>query len=430
MEHQYKKNVVNIDDLPEHLFVRILSWLPCNLVFQCMCVSKRWFVLLNSSYFVRQFSRFQRELEQNPITGSVLFSWSSLCRYNRCLYPKLPKSITQRFYTKSFLPRRSDGVFYKSLLVSMYNDLALCNNEAGESYYYICNTYTMQWVALPPLKFEWRRDRVGFICDPYREDDKNLEQDGSSSSNAEYRCRVVLIHHKYNALKLNMVMFSSETGEWREFVVPCRPKTHLVFCESYMNLAQPEGVAFKGKLYWSGKAGIMEFDPLAYDSNKNITGSTSNADVFDKCRFINIDHEHPDESDYSRSRRLCVRRGCLCITDVVNGSRVHIWGFKGEIEEGNFCLIYNVSLSPMLDESGLRHLHRASTKLLHLNSFDEDIVYLEVDKCIFICNIRTETVLAKHESDDKKIRAFPFVLPRWPTPLPSIATMRASTTSS
>ncbi|CAL2245326.1 unnamed protein product [Prunus armeniaca] len=110
------------------------------------------------------------------------------------------------------------------IVVGTYNDLILC---CGHNYYtidyYICNPYTMQWVALPPTPTNPRGHvRVGFICDSpcynYKEEKGHVIQ-----HNAEYRCKVVRIlppveAHYYDSYELHLEIFSTETGEWREAV--------------------------------------------------------------------------------------------------------------------------------------------------------------------------------------------------------------------
>lgn len=96
------------------------------------------------------------------------------------------------------------------IVIATHNDLVLCTtSEYFQRYYYICNPYTGQCVALPPTLPQYETIPVGFMIN------------GPTG-----RCVVVKIpppehEHDHPPVKyyFKAEIFSSETGEWRESVV-------------------------------------------------------------------------------------------------------------------------------------------------------------------------------------------------------------------
>lgn len=160
---------MNIDNLPDALLVEILCRLACNtLVFQCKCVSKRWFNLISIPYFIGRYLRLQRDLQTPILTTLVLFD---LFRPSEVfLTSKHPVFETRsRNFSLGFLPCYQDleklaksmawplpiplepGSLVPPVVVASYKDLVLCcASTTNQRDYFICNPFTKQWAALPP----------------------------------------------------------------------------------------------------------------------------------------------------------------------------------------------------------------------------------------------------------------------------------------
>ncbi|KAI5331273.1 hypothetical protein L3X38_021399 [Prunus dulcis] len=57
---------ISLDDLPQFVLLEILSRLPPKCAARCMCVSKRWFILIFDPYFFRHYFQIRSD-NQNPI---------------------------------------------------------------------------------------------------------------------------------------------------------------------------------------------------------------------------------------------------------------------------------------------------------------------------------------------------------------------------
>ncbi|BFG19224.1 hypothetical protein CerSpe_054980 [Prunus speciosa] len=111
-------------------------------------------------------------------------------------------------------------------MVATYNDLILCyTSKDYQRDYYICNVYTMQWVALPPIPCRChKRVRVGFICNvPDYKCEEDYWKGNNIQLNVECRYTVVRIlptvefanhgsddEEKCDTFKLNVEIFSSD----------------------------------------------------------------------------------------------------------------------------------------------------------------------------------------------------------------------------
>lgn len=206
--------------------------------------------------------------------------------------------------------------------------------------------------------------------------------------------------------RCKMDMFSSETGVWKELVV-VSPRKFGVYCNDSFPRA---GFPYKGKLYWAGTGGVMALDPVAYNGN-NSSGACEGREVFGKCYFVELDEvKLPVHLD----KFVCESRGMLCLVAHRRVYKdVHIWEMKEDVEDGCcFTVRHRVCLLPRMERSGLwRRLYdeREATRLLPLDSFDEDTMYLQSSRSIFVCNIRTRKILKI--TNGEVIHVLPFALP-------------------
>ncbi|KAL6285618.1 hypothetical protein ACE6H2_010008 [Prunus campanulata] len=267
----------------------------------------------------------------------------------------------------------------------------------------------MQWVALPPTPTNPHGHvRVGFILDSpcynYKEEKGHVMQ-----HNVEYRCKVVRIlppvEACYDSYALDLEIFSTETGEWREAIVKC-----LVGINLYD--FHPFSFAYHGKLYW--------LDVENYNNCLNrlkVIGLNPFSD--DDGLHCALD-EHLSHFGYFGA---C--GGCMRMCGLEDRSLI-VLDLK---EEGNgkLCLskrmVYTLDQNMYPDVSCIKLLH------FHPNNEDEDenedVFYLSVDGDIVMYNIRTgkwsEKMAEKRPHKYNSYhRSFPIVLPWWPTPVPRL----------
>nr|XP_028964160.1 F-box protein At5g49610-like [Malus domestica] len=399
---------ISINNLPESVLVEILCRLPCaNFIFQCKCVCKRWFTLISSRHFVNRFLRLQID-NKMPVVRTLI---------NRNGEEFLNRIQPSSEVIPHMLKRLQSlhGLRREPVVVATYNDLILCSNTLfDQTEYYICNPYTTQWVALPRPR--WGRDTigtmpVGLICDgPYYKEDG---QNDIVELNDNYRYKVVRILHPNDEFNFDpdgyfynfkVEIFSSETGKWRELVVSS-PQGIIYDTLDYM------AFVYNGVLYWSGHRDgcflVLGLDPFA-DQECSFT-------VFDYPEDENFVVECPSVSG-----------GVVRMSDFHRDTRtLYVWDLKEQdddsVAEGGskLCLskqeVYSLDQEMYPDDAQV-------VQRLNFDPNDEDIFYLEVDGDIIMCNIRTRkwSKIVENTTLDQPLWFYLFVLPWWPTPIPSL----------
>ncbi|KAL6210539.1 hypothetical protein ACLB2K_015771 [Fragaria x ananassa] len=210
---------------------------------------------------------------QHPMQeASLTTSYVMLPRKDNQIIPLTSSSSNHLPSTLSlsFLP-----CFESPIVEATFEDLVLCcATKSYQFYYYICNPLTKQWIALPPVpNVIESKVPVGFICEPCYDHGRE-EQSSIMKLNAGYRCRVVRIlpnttqkpeldlfnTSQQPELGFFVEIFSSETGEWREYQLPA----DLTGIGKFgWFIAWRPGVACKGKLYWYNDGDFtLELDPF------------------------------------------------------------------------------------------------------------------------------------------------------------------------
>ncbi|KAL6132505.1 hypothetical protein ACLB2K_064747 [Fragaria x ananassa] len=401
-----------INKLPDILLVEILCRLPhSKVVSQCKLVSKHWCTLLSDPYSVGRFLCLQHD-QQKPLQNAYamipqghrekkhrtsVITMSSQPPYS------VVDTITRIFSILPCFPLQSYAHIEEQLdVVGTYNDLILCSPaQKAQCDYYICNSYTKEWVLLSPTPrvIEYGLVHVGFICDPYY----SIKEEGSDSSiiklNAEYRCKVVrllpIVNRTYKGFSVEI--YSSDTGEWREYQLPKAlnsPKYDI----SFTGYDRCTGVACNGKLYWwnPNKPGsLIQLDPF------NITSTNDN--IIDTCSFIADPALTTPCRNYGNYRHIGVCQGPLrmCARWFEAFDPVTIWELRENQVDG---------------------------KLEWFPPCDGDIMYLQFYGYTYKCNVRentleiasnnpfydTEWTYQTHKSHRE---SYPILVPWWPTPL-------------
>ncbi|BFG34120.1 hypothetical protein CerSpe_203950 [Prunus speciosa] len=439
---------MNIDDLPQHLLVEILCRLGCNkIVFQCKCVSKRWFALISDPYFVLRFLYLQKSATQDTLFFEKT-EWKAADNKEFVTMSPLSAGFTTREFSLSFVP-----CIGRPRVVATYNDLILCCPEDGfAGDYYICNPYTeqWQWIALPPTPRVHRGPVLtGFTCDhPYYNREELVGNRTSSNNiklNAEYKYRVVRIPAvQKNCLEFTVEIYSSETSEWRESVI----SSSRGF--SFASHSRTPGVSYNGMVYWLGFGGLLiGVDPFNNINRTISTGASANTTVDivvnnELCRFVQF---YKPEYNIERVECLGVCQGRLrmChfdLEDPYQSGIVCVWELKEVKEEDDqkadgiagrlmkWCLIKKVNLKEILvaENSDIVKWQamskgRCFARVRAFDTNDEDILYIELEGDIVTCNFRTRTSFVRERIrtrdgiDDELTKAFPLLLPRCPTPL-------------
>ncbi|XP_062021207.1 uncharacterized protein LOC133737719 [Rosa rugosa] len=405
---------MNIDDLPGLVLVEILCRLPCyKLVFQSKCVSKRWCALISDPYFIGRFICHLRssDMEAPPIIRTLInrkgeeLSWSPSWWSSNLLAPVFRKLMS--FH----------GLKYEPIVKATYNDLVLCC-EDGMDFYYICNPSTVEWVALPPSprSYTWpqRKAPAAIICDrKYYDYTKEGRGHITILLNADYRCKVVRIlpfvgeDPHYQPSRFTVEIFSSESGDWKESVVASPVPLNL----STSRIS----FAYNGMLYWwdSFTNRYVGMDPFMINSN-------GNGDHY-KLRFMKFDDEVLDHLGTIDCFGVCGGYLRMCYYQEADDT-LYVWDWKEEQD----CDQNEAGSSELCwKQTGVYSLGLRMASVGELLAFDpnnDDLLYLDVDEEICLCNIRTgnlsELVGKSHVNVNGDF--FPLVLPWWPTPVPRL----------
>ncbi|KAK9923152.1 hypothetical protein M0R45_031584 [Rubus argutus] len=424
-----------IDDLHEVLLVEILCRLPSNkFLFQCKCVSKRWYSLISAPYLLGRYLCLQHEL-QNPIL-STLVVFDSVSLVITSDHPVF-KSLAKNF-TLGFLPcyqqakeleelAKGQGPWWRSLkpgsivppvVVGTYNDLVLCcATENDQRDYYLCNPYTKQWAALPPPPRVYIFVLVAFVCDPYYNysNDDHDRKGGTFILNAEYTWKVVRVVPNSSDPNFHLEIFSSETRQWREIVV-LRSPPFSRFVPALYGHTTYSFVAYNGMLYWWLTGGVIfELDLSTSRTRSNIA----------KSRFIELPEDLKGLGigllGVSGGRlRLCKTREFLREYHDEGLQVFRVRDLKQVLEDSQGKLTWLVNrVTIACQDIQVQYPNRNQVLAFHPNN--EDIVYLSYCDTITTCNLRggmLETATKSQICGGRTGVRYPFSLPWWPTPVP------------
>ncbi|CAL2235351.1 unnamed protein product [Prunus armeniaca] len=414
----------SIDDLPDTALVEILCRLPSSkFVFQCQCVSKRWRTLISDPYFIGRFVHIQG-YRKTPKMCTLI------SQKGEEFPPKMPWS--SKLLTPVFKQIMSFHSLRKGpVVVATYNDLVLCcATEDYQRNYYICNAYTMQWVALPPTPGRCHdRVLVGFICDiPYYNSKKEDWKGHNIQLNAKCVCNVVRIlppdesanDDKCDSLKLSVEIFSSETGEWRESVV-ASPR--------YFDFDDLEDISFayNGMLYWTSDEDLLFVGLGPFNDNNTTTSSSSSGNgdgVIDHKLHLTV-FEEPLNGRFV-VEYLGMFGGCVRMCDFKEATKtLYVWELKEQDHDrmvdgaaGRLCLTNHrvYQLDPKMYPDG-----PFTCEMQAFDPNNKDILYLRVDGDIIKCNIHTKKwsrIVRRCPVSNGDY--WPVELPWWPTPVPRL----------
>ncbi|XP_061361270.1 uncharacterized protein LOC133305158 [Gastrolobium bilobum] len=415
------KSNTTINDLFDDSLIEIFCRLPCKSLYICKSVSKRWFAHVSDPNFLSLFLTYQNSLFQNlQDQGEELDQQSFILQpYNALVItPNVPslqlghleKQLCLSFPGSDFEPTNVNPQL-RSVLKFVFgcsNGLLLCGNPRPrrKCIYHVCNPLTRDTLELPCVHSE---ALVGFICDPYY----HLELEGVSIVASQRRFRVVCIPvFSDTRFSFNVDVFSSEKGEWNRFVVSC-PKG---FACGFSPTAS--SVEHDGKLYFTGVGRVLVYEP--YNNNEHV------ASVID----------HP--SDFGEAYRGCLGVSCgsLLLSEFPTNMRRYsgrVWELqysdcgKGEAST-TWRLVHEFYLpdivGPMFEElkGGEREYVGGYSRILAFHPYVKGTVFFKFSDHILCCNLLTHGFnAAKYGGLSLAFYpVIPFVLPWWPTPIPSL----------
>ncbi|KAF5763845.1 putative F-box domain-containing protein [Helianthus annuus] len=381
---------------PDSLLYEILSRLPLKSVFQFKCVCKYWRTLIAR----RSFSRFYiaRMLTANAALASLPFR--IMYRY---IYVKKIQGVLDLFrpenYNSSLVFLSRDLELFASFKVLAVSNGLILIWSFSDKVYHVCDPVTRQRVTLRRKRDESIFNWEGFVS--------RVNEDNVVTSYRIVRVETYLPPSNY----LSLDMYTSETGKWVDYRLPC-PNPIL---PRYG--AGP--LSFNGILHWFvNHHGMVAFDP--YKDPKS-------------CRLIPFpaDRDVQSEVTHDGLYRLC--EGCqgkLRFFQVAPDASLFycfsMWDMK-DYEKGEWCSEFKVTRSDLSssDPELESWLMKATFLPLSFHPLDLDIVYLRCVElaCVVSYSIQNRRLdvacKAAGVIDALSWRVVvPFVVPRWPTPIP------------
>ncbi|XP_023755831.1 F-box protein At1g49990 [Lactuca sativa] len=395
----------NIQNLTESLLLEILARLPLKSLFRFKCVCKHWLDLISQPSFSRFYCSRMLSASSSSIPFRILYRYIYVSKFTDVLDRFRPENYNSSKFSVLFLStieeqQQSDQ--FKVLGVS--NGLVLCC-LLGPLVYYVCDPVTRQSVTLPRPKDRSTNRHPIFFGEGFV---SKVNEDNVLVSFTVVRVELLSSPSNY----LNLETFSSDTGKWADYKLPCSKPIAL--------LKRGGGpITYKGILHWFVDIhGMVAFDP--YRNQKS-------------CRVIPFPDERDIDSEYEYEGiyRLCDEtQGKLRFFEVSPEPSsfycFSMWDLK-DYEKGEWCSEFKVTRSDLSssDPELTSWLMTANFLPLSFNPFDLNIVYLRCEElnCVVSYDIENKRLDVACKPigvvEDLSWRVVvPFVIPRWPTRVP------------
>nr|POE57366.1 hypothetical protein CFP56_47992 [Quercus suber] len=346
---------LSIGDLPGCMLMEILIRLPLKSIFQCKCVSKQWCTRISAPSFAGFVNRFHAS------SNSILQRpFSLLFHYhnNEHNLKLLVASEVPVFKSLASSVNQYDNDNVDDTVIqASCHDLLLCTDN-------------MQQVSYRVMRI------------------------------AEF---------KGKSTKFKVDIFSSDTGKWSKSVVFC-PQGFWLGIFTFV------GVPYNGLLFWwSLNERLVGFDPYTSKCCR----------VFDK----------PIELEPSRVERLVVCHGALRICQLLGypynfaNPKLRVWELKDYDKGGKWCLEHEVYFNQMVSKKSPWLTKYLTNRILYVvvlayHPYDRDIVYVKIQNKVVSFNMKRKILEVVCDIPLTHLfyngcNVFNFVLPCWPTPIPS-----------
>ncbi|KAI3813179.1 hypothetical protein L1987_17897 [Smallanthus sonchifolius] len=397
----------DIGNLPDSLLLEIISKLPLKSIFRFKCVCKQWQTLISQPSFSRFY--FSRILTANSASSSLPFR--ILYRY---IYVSNFKDVLDRFRPEIYNSSKFSVLFLSSFeeqqqsdqfkVLALSNGLILCC-LLGPLIYYVCDPVTRQWVTLPRARDKSPNTHPIFFGEGLV---SRVNEDNVVTSYTVVRVELLISRANY----LSLETFSSETGKWVDYKLPCGNPIAL--------MRRGGGpINFNGILHWF----VYDHGMVAFNPHKDPKS----------CRLIQFpdDRDVESEDNHEGLYRLCDEcQGKLRFFEVKRDACsfycFSMWDMKN-YEKGEWRSELKVTRSDLSssDPELNSWLIKATFLPLAFHPFNLDVVYMRCVElaCVVSYSIQNKRldVVSKPIGvvDDLSWRVVvPFMIPRWPTPVP------------
>ncbi|KAK9691388.1 hypothetical protein RND81_09G194200 [Saponaria officinalis] len=423
-----------IDALVDELLVEILCRLPCHKTATlCKLVCKRWGSLVSDPFFM---SRFVTIKACQSVTPCAYEDGVSMYDDRRMA---MMKDRTMGFVVrkghrntrKGFMIHLNDPIYSPKNLscsrlprfvnkglppnltvVATCNDLTLYQRHGDKQYFkkfefYICNSQTKQWLALPPLTHDYRSRNIGLICDPYYTFDGNR----LTTNDAYQACVVFLIYKSGSHSKFSAYLLSPTTGGlWRTVVLSLPIRCKLVYPCHFHPIGR--------KLYFNTRRYLFGFDPFVDVSN----GTSKEKDIIIRCDSIPM-----PRGLMCGAALYGVFHDKLYTCDRLDEGRYRVWVLEDYVT-GKWSLRHSIAGQDWIPRdhrlAELVNTRPVFGSVIGFHPANPDAIYVLSERWIVLCNLPTKEMDIAFALPKSCWDLFPCFdsfdirLPVWPTPLP------------
>ncbi|XP_050226154.1 F-box protein At5g49610-like [Mercurialis annua] len=363
-------------DVPDTVWLEILSKLPQKSKFKFRCVSKTWNLLISDTYYMAT----KTLSPWNLLVSEIYFKDTRrpVVPYTGIRFA-LPQhsEFTSIDFSLKFLPPQENG---EIRVLASSNGLLLCGNLSGYTYY-VCNPLTAQYVSLPDSASKCELAGVGFL-----------------STDRDYK--VVQIRRCYPVHDtVRLRIFSSDVGEWKSIELSC-PLLPRIDSES-----EQAAVFFNDTMHFFASPDIV----VACDLHK------------EQCRLIHLPKTGSFRLISDKLLRVC--NGQLqylqSVTRFVLKQRHQLpdWDLIVRKLDDYDAGEWSIQVKIPMGQCGPTRF-----RVLAFHPFDVNVIYGQRQKSIFCFNLETWTFeRVNDEGFPPLLRSsavFPFVLPPWPKTIP------------
>ncbi|XP_023743581.1 putative F-box/kelch-repeat protein At4g22430 [Lactuca sativa] len=398
----------DIRSFPDSLLVEILARLPLKSIFRFKRVYKHWHTLISHPSFCRFYFSI---LNSNAASFRILYRYIYLSNFKELLNRFRPEIHTCSEFSLLFLSsiEEHEGQRpYQFKVLAMSNGLILCCLWSSSPFvYYVCDPVTRQWIVLPTStsqsQFFFGEGLITRVNQDHILTDYTVVRVNFPESQSNH---------------LNLEMFSSETGKWVSYELHCPTPIKL------RNIHGGAPIHCYEAFHWlTHNHGMVAFDP--YKDPKSV-------------RLIPLprDRDLESEHNYDGLYRLFDEwHGTLRYFEVADDPTklyfLTMWSMK-DYEKGEWCCEFMVMRR---DLELSNWLLKGKFLPISFHPLNLNVVYLRCIEigCIVsydVVNRRLDVVCKLNGGlEDEEVFSWrvviPFLLPRWPQPLP--ATPRSAT---
>ncbi|XP_023752446.1 putative F-box/kelch-repeat protein At1g15680 [Lactuca sativa] len=405
----------DIRNFPDSLLIENLARLPVKSIFSFKSVCKHWQTLISHPSFCRfYYSILNSSLR--PIRILDRYTWlPNFKEFVNRLGTKIHSSSEFSVLFLATYEEQQRGANDQFRVLDMSNGLILFCSRSQAFVYYICDPLTRQWITLPSRKPRL----ISFISEGLI---TRVDEDYTLIGYTIVTVELLKSRSNY----VNIEIFSSGTGKWMVYKLPCDSPIRL-----WKVVSGP--IYCYGALHWQVIKydrihGLLAFDP--YKDPKSV-------------RLIPL----PDDRDLQSEDvdmgvcELCGEsQGTLRYFEVADDSiytkfyLFSMWVMK-DYEKGEWCCEFKVRRSDLhcndlelnnwlLDVRGFHPLsfHPLNPNVVYLQCMEPEriVSYNIMNRRLDVASKRIDVGQCISSS-----LGIPFVLPTWPVLVPPIATVKS-----